>query len=104
MPRAVPSSGSSRPSVRRPRPSAGGHPGDPGRPAPMTIKTDHATVAGAPILSLRGIAKNFGAVSALTDINLEVHSGAVVALVGANGAGKSTLVKIPEIARAPWWD
>lgn len=47
-----------------------------------------------PVLSLRGISKNFGAVSALTEINLDVHAGEVVALVGDNGAGKSTLVKI----------
>jgi D-xylose transport system ATP-binding protein len=46
------------------------------------------------VLSLRGISKNFGAVSALTDIDLDVRAGEVVALVGDNGAGKSTLVKI----------
>jgi D-xylose transport system ATP-binding protein len=45
------------------------------------------------VLSLRGISKNFGAVSALTEIDLDVHAGEVVALVGDNGAGKSTLVK-----------
>ena len=47
-----------------------------------------------PILRLRGISKNFGAVSALTDIELDVRPGEVLALVGDNGAGKSTLVKI----------
>ncbi len=49
---------------------------------------------GKPILSLRNITKKFGAVSALTDIDLDIHAGEVVALVGDNGAGKSTLIKI----------
>ncbi len=49
---------------------------------------------GAPILSLRGISKSFGAVSALSEIDLDIHAGEVVALVGDNGAGKSTLVKV----------
>ena len=49
---------------------------------------------GEPVLSLRGITKQFGAVSALSGIDLDVHPGEVVALVGDNGAGKSTLVKV----------
>jgi D-xylose transport system ATP-binding protein len=46
------------------------------------------------ILRLRGIGKRFGAVQALSGVDLEVFAGEVVAIVGDNGAGKSTLVKI----------
>ncbi len=51
-------------------------------------------MAQEPILSLRGVSKKFGAVSALTDIELDINPGEVVALVGDNGAGKSTLIKV----------
>lgn len=59
------------------------------------MSQDHkaAATSSQPVLRLSGISKNFGAVSALTDIDLEVFPGEVVALVGDNGAGKSTLIK-----------
>jgi len=47
-----------------------------------------------PVLSMHGIDKSFGAVRALEGIDLEVHRGEVVALVGDNAAGKSTLAKV----------
>ncbi len=46
------------------------------------------------MLELRGVAKKFGSVVALTSANLTVQPNSIHAVVGENGAGKSTLVKI----------
>lgn len=48
---------------------------------------------GEPLLSVRGVTKNFGATRALSDVALDLYPGKIVGLVGDNGAGKSTLVK-----------
>jgi ABC-type sugar transport system ATPase subunit len=49
--------------------------------------------AGQLLLGLRGISKNFGAVQALSGVDLDIPAGQITALVGDNGAGKSTLIK-----------
>ena len=57
-------------------------------------QADAGFAQGPELLTLRGVSKSFGAVQALTDIDLDVGASEVVALLGDNGAGKSTLVKI----------
>ena len=46
------------------------------------------------VLRLEHIAKRFGPVTALKDVNLHLKKGEVLGLLGDNGAGKSTLIKI----------
>ncbi len=46
------------------------------------------------ILTAIGVSKSFGGVHALTDVDLTLERGTVLAIAGENGAGKSTLIKI----------
>jgi len=46
------------------------------------------------VLSAKSISKQFGHVTALSEVSLDIAPGEVLALMGDNGAGKSTLVKI----------
>jgi len=46
------------------------------------------------LVEISGVRKSFGGVHAVEDVNLELHSGEVVAVLGHNGAGKSTLMKM----------
>ncbi|WP_226628699.1 ATP-binding cassette domain-containing protein [Alloyangia pacifica] len=47
----------------------------------------------APVLEMRNVDKSFGPIDVLHEINLKVHAGEVLCLLGDNGAGKSTLIR-----------
>ncbi len=49
---------------------------------------------GDPRLSVRGVSKHFGGISALTDVSFDVAEGEVLGFLGPNGAGKTTLFDV----------
>jgi ABC-type sugar transport system ATPase subunit len=57
--------------------------------------------AQPPVVELRNIHKRFGAVQALRGVDLLLHRGEILGLVGDNAAGKSTLMKILSGAYLP---
>jgi ABC-type sugar transport system ATPase subunit len=59
-----------------------------------THDSDRVVSPDVPLLSLRGITKNFGPVQALLGVDLDIPRGKVTALCGDNGAGKSVTIKI----------
>ncbi|QOG05942.1 ABC transporter ATP-binding protein [Aureimonas sp. OT7] len=58
----------------------------------MSAVNPNAAAATAPLLSIRGVETFYGKIQALRGVDVDVHEGEIVTLIGANGAGKSTLM------------
>jgi simple sugar transport system ATP-binding protein len=59
--------------------------------------TEHADASlhrGEPLVQMDNVGKSYGAIRALSGINMTVNAGDVTCVLGDNGAGKSTLIKI----------
>ena len=53
------------------------------------------------VLEVRGLTKRFAGVTALTDVDVEVREGEILAVVGPNGSGKTTLFSVVSGFLAP---
>ena len=54
--------------------------------------TDAAT--SAPVLSVRGLTRRFGGLTAVNAVDLDLDDGQLVSIIGPNGAGKTTLFNL----------
>ncbi len=52
-----------------------------------------ATPAPSPVLSITGVVSGYGRTTILRDVDIQIGSGEIVAIIGRNGVGKSTLMK-----------
>jgi ABC-2 type transport system ATP-binding protein len=64
-------------------------PDEPGRNP--QVSADHAS---PPAISMRGLTKRYGPLTALKDLNLDVHRGEIFGFLGLNGAGKTTAIRL----------
>ncbi|MFE3293160.1 ABC transporter ATP-binding protein [Rhodococcus sp. NPDC059234] len=62
--------------------------------ASVSVESDPAAAGPEPLLELSGVRSAYGAIEVLRGVDLALHPGAVVALLGPNGGGKTTALKV----------
>lgn len=67
----------------------------------VDMNTSHAHPADSEVVRVRGLSKSYGERIAVDSLDLDVHAGEVVGLIGANGAGKTTTVECLQGLRRP---
>ena len=60
----------------------------------MHFELNPGVESGKDVMSIRGLAKSFGAQELFSDVSLDIRRGEHIAIVGRNGTGKTTLLKI----------
>ncbi|KAF5060960.1 putative HMP/thiamine import ATP-binding protein YkoD [anaerobic digester metagenome] len=68
----------------------------PNTPSFCRAQPDHGSGRGSspnPLISIDGLIHDYGGVTALNGLNLEIDAGTLVAIIGDNGSGKTTLIK-----------
>lgn len=60
----------------------------------QTIKRDGVVTVGDPYLCLEGMNKKYGLVEVISNLNLEVRKGELIALLGPSGCGKTTTLRM----------
>ncbi|HZK67457.1 MAG TPA: ATP-binding cassette domain-containing protein, partial [Chloroflexota bacterium] len=63
-------------------------------PAPIKGGSMAATEAGGPVLTVKGLAKHFGGLKAVDEVDMEIRRGEIQALIGPNGSGKTTILNM----------
>ena len=68
---------------------------------PRTSSPSHPLSSDAPIIRIASLKKSYGTFDVLRDINIDVHKGEVISIIGPSGTGKSTFLRCLNLLESP---